>query len=225
MPMPCETAVRETGILKATNTGSRGRKNAKTRKKTSPSMPWMPGDIIAFSGRHWDSLLINLLSYGIPYHSLSHVGILGENQGELLLFESTTLSNLPCKIQGKPVKGVQAILLEDRLASYQGKVYHYPLATPLDERQRNDLSTFLLEKIGTDYDYLGAMRSAGIGISWVESKLNKECLRELFCSELCAAAHKMLGVLATDNASKWNPNRLIRYELKRRILLKPERLK
>ena len=116
-----------------------------------------PGDLIAFSGYFMDSHLINVLSYGIPFFSASHVGILGNHQDELLLFESTTLSDLPCRIQGKPVKGVQAVRLEDRLKSYQGKVHHYPLVNPLTEEQDTFLSTFLLAKIGTDYDYHGAV--------------------------------------------------------------------
>ena len=36
------------------------------------------GDIIGFSGDSWLSVGINLATYGIPFWSLSHVGILGD---------------------------------------------------------------------------------------------------------------------------------------------------
>ena len=46
------------------------------------------GDILAFSGHSLTSAFINVVSYGIPFWSVSHVGIIGEHEGRLLLFES-----------------------------------------------------------------------------------------------------------------------------------------
>ena len=65
-------------------------------KKTRPAPK--AGDIIGFSGDSWMSAGINMATYGIPFWSLSHVGIVGEHDGELLLFESTELNKLPCAI-------------------------------------------------------------------------------------------------------------------------------
>ena len=183
------------------------------------------GDIIGFSGDSWLSFGINLATYGIPFWSLSHVGILGEHEGELLLFESTSLSDLPCVIQGKPVWGTQAHRLDECVEAYGGKVRHYPLWRPLYTFESQRLSSFLVKHIGKDYDAIGAFRAGGIGWSWIESKLRRQDLSSLFCSEFCAAAHAHVGVFRTDHAGRWSPNRLVRTERRRGILLKPWRLK
>jgi len=183
------------------------------------------GDIIGFSGDSWLSAGINLVTYGIPFWSLSHVGILGEHDGELLLFESTSLSDLPCVIQGKPVWGTQAHRIDECVRAYGGKVWHYPLYRPLYPFENKRLSAFLLEYLGKDYDAIGAFRAGGIGWSWLESKLRRQDLTSLFCSEYCAAAHAHVGVFRTDHVSRWSPNRLVRTERRRGILLKPWRLK
>src|ERR1044072_910827 len=94
------------------------------------------GDIIGFSGNSWLSAGICLATLGLPWWSLSHVAILGEYQGRLLAFEATTLCNLPGHITGKTIRGTQAHSLDDRLASYDGKAWHYALTTPLFDDQR-----------------------------------------------------------------------------------------
>jgi len=183
------------------------------------------GDIIGFSGRNWLSTLINCGTYGIPFRSISHVGIIGEHQGEQLLFESTTLSDLPCVIQGQCVRGVQAVRLADRLKLYPGRVWHYPLYRPLYPHEEDRLNGFLLDHIGKDYDYIGALRAGGVGFSWLESLLHQEDLRFIFCSELCAAAHNQIGLLLTANVSRWSPNLFVRYERRQCILRRPRRLR
>ena len=188
-----------------------------------PSQPpeIQTGDIIAFSGRGWPSILINLFTYGVPFWHISHVGIIRRHQGELLLFESTTLSDLPCVIQGRPFRGTQAVRLNDRLKEYSGRAWHYPLYRQMFEAESERLNGFLADHIGIPYDYIGAVRSGGIGWSWLESLLHQEDLSYIFCSELCAAAHRQIGMLRTDNVSRWNPNRFIRHERRERILRKP----
>ncbi len=183
------------------------------------------GDIIGFSGDSWLSAEINLTTYGIPFWSLSHVGIVGEHEGELLLFESTEHNTLPCAIQGKQVCGTQAHRLDECIRAYDGKVWHYPLYRPLYAFESQRLSTFLLKYLGKDYDSIGAFRAAGVGWSWLESKLRRQDMSSLFCSEYCAAAHASVGVFCTDHVSRWNPNQLVRTERRTGILLKPWRLK
>jgi len=184
-----------------------------------------PGDIIAYSGAGWPSVIVNLGSYGIPWLHASHVGIIGEYKGEMLVFESTSLSNVPCVIQGKPFVGTQAVRLEDRMAAYKGRMWHYPLCRPLFDTENECLTEFLTAHIGIAYDLVGALRSGGVALSWFESWLRKEDLGLIFCSEFCVAAHRNIGLLRTDNVSRWNPNRFIRYERRENILLKPWRLK
>lgn len=183
------------------------------------------GDIVGFSGDSWLSFGINLATYGIPFWSLSHVGIVAEHEGELLLFESTSLSELSCVIQGKPVRGTQAHRLDECVQAYGGRVWHYPLYRPLYPQENKRLSRFLLEYLGKDYDAIGAFRAGGIGWSWLESKLRPQDLSSLFCSEYCAAAHARIGIFRTDHAGRWSPNRLVRTERLRGVLRRPWRLK
>ena len=183
------------------------------------------GDIISFSGFGRKSVIVNLVTFGWPFWYASHVGIIGEHKGEQLLFESTTLSNIPCMVQGEPIKGVQAVRLADRVGTYKGRVYHYPVYRPLFGNETERLNEFLLSKIGVPYDMCGGMRSATHALSWLESRFSGEDLNYIFCSELVAAAHARIGLLQTSSASRWNPNRLIRYERRTGILRRARRLK
>lgn len=184
-----------------------------------------PGDLLGFSGDSWASAGINLVTYGIPFWSLSHVGILGEHGGELLLFESTTLSDLPCLVRGECFAGTQAHRTGDIVSAYRGKVWHYPIYRPLFDDERGRLNDFLIRHTGLPYDAIGAFRSGGIGYSWIESKLRLADLSSLFCSEFCCAAHAAIGLFITDHVSRWSPNRFVRAERRQGLLLKPARLK
>lgn len=206
-------------------------------------MEFAPGWIIGFSGRRWFSDFINIATYGIPRYSLSHVGILslvnckklcdyselnygsGEDRYVTLLFESTSHCNEPCAIQGCIVNGVQAHFLDNRINNYHGKVWVYPLVNKLRPLANARLEHFLCDQLGKTYDYIGAIRAGGLGFSWIESLLHSENLSSIFCSELCAAAHKHVKVMSTDNFSKWNPNHFVRFERRNGILLNPERIK
>ncbi len=185
----------------------------------------LPGDIIGFSGEGWMSTGIILATYGLPYMSLSHVGIMGEHDGRLLLFESTTLTAEPCEITGKHNSGTQAHSLDYKLASYRGKMWHYPLYRALYEHESKRLTAFLESTLDLPYDTIGAIRAGGETFSWIESRLRKQDLHSLFCSEWCAAAHSTIGLFPTDNVSRWNPNRLTRTERYEGILQTPRRIK
>lgn len=184
------------------------------------------GDLIGFSGRSWISALVNIATYGIPFWSLSHVGVLGHAaDGRLLLFESTELDNLPCEITGEVLWGTQAHQLEHVVNIYKGKVWHYPLYRSLYSDEDNRLTEFLMGIIGIPYDKMGAFRSAGIGLSFVESLFREQDLTSIFCSEMAAAAYACIGLWATDNVSRWNPNRLARRLRSAGVLRKSRRLK
>lgn len=185
-----------------------------------------PGDIIGFSGDGLISDVINIATYGLPRWGISHVGIMGEaSDGRLLLFESTTLDGFPCEIAGKPFNGAQAHTLETIVEAYRGKVWRYSLYRKLYENERHRLTEFLMRTIGTPYDEMGAFRSGGEGLSWIESLFREQDLTRIFCSEWCCAAHTAIGIFQTDNVSRWNPNRFVRVERRQGILLKPRRMK
>lgn len=193
---------------------------------TLRSKSFEPGDIIGFSGANYISDFINVVTYGIPRWSLSHIGIVGDYKDGLVLFESTTLDPDPCLIQGKQVDGAQAHCLDSRIARYDGRVWHYPLYRSLYPAERQRLTEFLTSTVGMPYDKVGAFRAGGIGFSWLESKLHPvTSLNALFCSEWCAAAHTEVGLFRTDNIGGWSPNYFVRAERRQRILLPPVRMK
>jgi hypothetical protein len=184
------------------------------------------GDLIGYSGRSWISYGVNLATGGLPGWGISHVGILAHApDGRLLLFESTSLDNPPCAITGKPIHGTQAHPFEDMTREYDGRVYHYPFYRQLFADEDARLTEFLLDTIGTPYDMLGAFRSAGIGLSFVESLFRPANLETIFCSEMVAAAYAVIGLHATTNVSRWSPNRLVRHLRAWQLLCKPTRLK
>lgn len=197
----------------------------KRKRKIRAIITAQPGDIIGFSGANWMSAGINLATYGVPFWGLSHVGIVGKYNDQLVLFESTTLSDLPCLVQEKYVNGVQVHEIDRCVRKYNGRVWHYPLVHSLSPVKRIQLNSFLFDFIGTDYDAIGAFRAGGVIWSWLESKLRWEDLSSIFCSELCAAAHKHVDLFDANSASRWSPNKLVRTERRQGILGKPRRIK
>jgi hypothetical protein len=184
------------------------------------------GDIIGFSGRSWISAGINIATYGLPLFGISHVGIMANaSDGRLLIFESTSLENLPCEIAHENFTGTQAHLLDDILRVYDGKAWHYPLYRSLYPNEDERLTEFLTGTIHVPYDEMGAFRSAGVGLSWIESLFHPSNLHTIFCSEWVAAAYAVTGLHPTDNVSRWNPNRLCRNLRWHEILCRPRRLK
>uniref|UniRef100_A0A6M3KW56 Peptidase n=1 Tax=viral metagenome TaxID=1070528 RepID=A0A6M3KW56_9ZZZZ len=201
------------------------------------------GDILGFSGNGWLSFGINLLTYGIPYYNISHVGIVADVDDEdfpglnkkpgfwtrhptgLFLFESLVFPDPPCLFLLTGAPGVRASNIDESINRSRGRVWHYPCRHNLRPLHSRRLTRFLVDQLGKGYDKIGAFRAAGVGFSWLESLLRKEDLSSLFCSELCAAAYKHIWVMDTDHASKWSPNSFIRYCRKENILLEPKRLK
>lgn len=193
------------------------------RKVENPA--FKVGDIIGFSGRSRGSHLINIGTYGLPGWGISHVGIVCGYRGRLLLFESLIEGGRECVILHRQFSGVQAHNISDTINEYPGRVWHYPLYRTLYDHEVIRLKVTLLNKIGTPYDEIGAIRSGGIGLSWVESLFRGEELASIYCSELVAAEFATTGLYPIVNASRWNPNRLIRRLRKHRVLKKPVRLK
>ena len=163
---------------------------------------------------------------GFRCGDISHVGIMANApDGRLLIFESTSLENLPCEISHENFTGTQAHLLDDILRVYDGKAWHYPLYRSLYDYEDKRLTEFLMATIHTPYDAMGAFRSAGVGLSWVESLFHPANLHSIFCSEWVAAAYADIGIVPTANAARWNPNHLVRHLRGAEILLNPRRLK
>lgn len=191
-----------------------------------------PGDIIAFRTRDCLALGIQACSLG----SFSHVGIIAELPGAgLVLWESTTTCRRSCLIGRKVVFGVQCHGLYSRILDYQrqhGRVWHYPLRTPLSDSKSTLLSTFLVRQAGLPYDTVGACRARSLLGGWLLHLLpeswwwlpGREHLESWFCSELTAACHRELGLLDTQNVSAWNPSWFVRYQTWKKVFATPTQL-
>lgn len=182
------------------------------------------GDIVGFSGLEIISDVINLATQGLPRWGLSHVGIVADYKDDLVIFESTSLSPTKCLVQRKKVKGVQACSIEDALLR-KGKIWQYPLFMELSPAERLRLSRYLLDNIGIDYDYRGAIRSGGILVRFMAHLLKGQDLERLFCSELTAAAFDRIGIIPTSDASSYSPNAFVRRCSRQGVLLDRKRLK
>lgn len=184
-----------------------------------------PGDIVGFLGNHWQSQAINILSCGIPFWGLSHIGIVAEHKGQPYIFESTIDDNVLCDIMGSPISGVQAHEVTKRVLSYDGKVWRYPLYRNLYRYECDRLTGFLVGELGKSYDVTGMFSAGGFVWSHVWRMFTRQDFSEFWCSELVAAAIQQTGLLPISHASWYSPNRLT-YKLRRKGLLqRPERLK
>jgi len=222
-PMPSE-ATRQNQTTRMKNSLSETTKM--TVKNFFDPVVIKPGDVIGFSGVGMTGDIINIGTWGIPRWNLCHVGIIGEAQDDkLLLFESTTLDDLPCEISGEKFNGTQAHSLATVCKGYGGKVWHYPLYRPLYDFERKRLTEFLMGTIHVPYDKMKALRATDLlGVSLLESCLRETDLHQIFCSDWVAAAHAYIGLWPTTNSGAWNPNKLVRYLRSKGILCKPRRL-
>lgn len=166
------------------------------------------GDIIAFRGHDFTSWIIRLATRG-P----SHVGIVATVANRLVLVESTTLAAGPCIVKRKPVNGVQAHLIDDRVRDYKGAAWVYRLAE--DERETFDdiksskLSAILLNQFfGREYDLSGAIWSGSKFMKLLRF-LRVADVSTVFCSELVARCYQALGLMNKGNASEYSPAKLL----------------
>ncbi len=188
----------------------------------------MPGDIIACYGADAVSRLISFGTFS-PFAPRglrvgpSHVGIVsGEPGGEMLFVESTTKSAKPCQIAGKPVAGVQAHSVNERLAEYEAAGGHCRLfrLTSIDRftfveecllwslLRIHFLRTDSEELGGVGYDYGGALISGTRVLKF--SRLLSANLDAVFCSELIAALLMRLNRMCRANPTRYSPVSLLR---------------
>lgn len=179
------------------------------------------GDNILFSKRTRISLnnfydwhtYISLIIKLLTWCHISHMGVVIVIAGEVYLYESTlSHGELPCYDLGKANAGIQLVKLEDRINSYDGKVYVSHLQTSICD-PKSPLNTF-------DYKNLDDLREKLKGrqfeISYFElfmaniklplwfrnkyPKFQRICdLSYIFCSESGAKTHMVLGVIEDFN--------------------------
>ncbi len=188
---------------------------------------YLPGDVLGFSRRGCVGYTINLATWGIPGWGLSHVALVGRHPrtGVRVLWESLLTIDRRCLVQGTYTTGVQVQPIKERIRRYPGRVWHYPLVEPLHAAQLEELDDFCLEYLGVDYDQIGAFRSRGLSL--VERFIFRpQDLTSVFCEEFLLAVHHRLGLVNGNlNASRMNPNKGTRYEVKQGVLSAPLRIK
>lgn len=170
---------------------------------------FLPGTILACSGRGWVSRVIR----GWTCSRYSHVAVVANIfAGDLVVerecrrwkpsrtllsrwnqfashsfvIESTTLADWPCEITGTAIAGVQVHALADWLKCYRGDVYAVRPIVPLTYDESHRLSERLLDAVGTEYDGTGARIA---GLRWLDRWL--PCSKDrakYFCVELAADA-------------------------------------
>ncbi len=157
-----------------------------------------PGDVIGFNGRGPVSWLIRK-GAGIPTHlALVVTPLDSTHQQRVQLIESTSLS-LPGK---KRFIGVQRTYLSDRLMTYKGEIWWFPLSKWAKALINGCVMEDVLDRYeGVKYDFWQAFRE---GWSKVLPRLFpvSESANHVYCSELVAFVFKELGILP----EKLNPS-------------------
>jgi len=150
------------------------------------------GDMILMSGYGGISEAIKFVCSS----RWSHIGMVIVTDADIvLLWESTTMSQLVDRDTGTNHKGVQVVELSRRLVGYSGYAVVRRLNTPLSPEQLHRLHLMRREFKGVDYEKnygeLIKARYDGPG------GRNVPDLRTVFCSELFAESLKVLEILKT----------------------------
>lgn len=155
------------------------------------------GDIILFSGKGG-------ISTGIKWvtdSKWSHVGMALRlpEWDVVLLWESTTLSDIKDIESGVERQGVQLVPLSDRIKKYKGEATIRSLDINRTPEMLTALNMLRLEVKNRKYeeDKLELIKAAYDG----PFGKNTEDLSSLFCSELVAEAYQRMGLLGEEKPS------------------------
>lgn len=201
-------------------------------------MPWCVGDLVLFSGESFFSRIVRARTCS-PY---SHVGIIAKvGLGDLvlspkrskrlpggltdtwrkrkLLFESTTLNDLPCEILQHPIEGTQAHDPAVVAATYKGRIWRQSLREEwqLTFPQSSRLTESLLNNLGVEYDMPGAMLSGTLILKWLGCGWRASDRSTLVCVEYVAQAIKdafafsPCSYIGNLHPGKMTPKQLVRW--------------
>ncbi len=156
------------------------------------------GDLVLFSGK-------GMVSQGIKrftFSDWSHVGMVIRSVEfeAVLLWESTTLGNIPDLDTGLPTKGVQIVPLSERITHYDGEISIRRLTVNRTAAMKRDLIALRKKLRGRPYEKseIELIKSAYDG----PFGKNTEDLSSLFCSELVAEAYQAMGLLEGTKGRK-----------------------
>lgn len=155
--------------------------------------------------------------YGLP--PVDHVGIVGYKTpfGEGLYEALVETGAVECNP------------LRDQLRRYLAtgcRVWHYPLAKPLNDEEAGRLHRWLDKQVGKPYDHVGALRARSLGCGWFRHLLpSRETLGNWFCSELDGAGLREVNRFHTRNVSEWAPSWFCAEEVWRGVFVNPIEVK
>ncbi len=160
------------------------------------------GDCVLFSGKGGVSSVIKFFSMKFnkisdPKSPLwSHLGMVvkSEELGCVFLWESTTLSDVEDYESGKHVRGVQLVLLSERLKTYNGEVAVRRLECERTPEMMSILKDLREELRGRPYEKkkLQLIKAAYDG----KFGMNEEDLSSIFCSELFTECYQRWGFIS-----------------------------
>lgn len=167
-----------------------------------------PGDLLWWSGRHWQSRLIELFTTNLGQKLrgewISHGSIIGHYGKAIKNWESTTFCPLPCDATGTLVSGVQCHDPIKEIEAYDGCVWITKMKRPLWPQQQRTLARWLEEVRGRPYDYDQAIGSASP--AWVKRLIwSRPDDSAFYCDELQATALNVLNVIDWLNPSRLTP--------------------
>jgi hypothetical protein len=168
-----------------------------------------PGDVFAFGGHSWLSVVCKMLQ-GSP---VSHTGIIlsaatGAADHPILIEATVDIGDREFTVKQSPLKEV--------IEEYDGHVWWLPLS-PTVPFEESPFKTFLQSTIGTHFDYLGA---GGVVLGELldrllgkEIEIVPEDLTAYFCSELVAQALEEAKTVPPVNASEVSPKDLCKWAI------------
>jgi hypothetical protein len=183
------------------------------------------GDMVLMSGEGAISRLIKITTFS----EWSHVGIVLviKELNLVLIFESTSLSNLKDFYTNKKTNGVQVVLFEERLKSYKGKIAIRQLVVERTPQMLKDFHDFRKEMEGRKYEKRKISQlafsiapnflfefAAKIIPKNIAKIIFKEKFKYMFCSELYAAFLKCWQLISLHIPSyQYNPSEVSKLNL------------
>ncbi len=175
------------------------------------------GDILIFAGASFISRMIAMRTCSWWQLATgewdSHIGICASYHGKMLLFESTTLSDIPCEISGRMHRGSKAVDPAGRIEFYDGKVWvmkpTLAILPRTARRRREALIESLVSMVGRPYEDLHKLIAVGTRFAKRHRYFGEDASK-LFCSEMVGIALEDAGMIAQGNAAMFSPSSLAR---------------
>jgi hypothetical protein len=173
-----------------------------------------PGDVIAFGGNGYLSLLIRLAGGS---HA-SHAGIVvsaAEGKTEPMLVESTIRIDLDRDDDVPPTFAVQPLPLAACVGKYDGMVWWLPLSPEVRGKlDVSELKKFLKDADGKPFNVPGGLLVVLRDLyQRIRGKDDEPAFRTYFCSELVARALERAKAVAKVDEALVSPTDLCRWRI------------